>query len=69
MADWSSRTVTTTVREYTLPNPTNWAEVRRLLAMISNELPEDKRSWDDVVTVTAGDDEIVFSYLVERRSE
>jgi hypothetical protein len=67
MADWSHRTVTTTVKEYTLPNPTNWVQVRRLLAMIERELPEERRGWDDTVTVRAADEEIVFSYQVEIR--
>ncbi len=63
VADWSYRTVTTTVKEYPLPNPTNWAQVRQVLSVIERELPEDKRRWDDTVTVRATDDEIVFSYV------
>jgi hypothetical protein len=69
MPDWNYRTVVTTVKEYTLPNPTNWAQVRQVLDRIERELPEDRRRWDDTVTVTAHDDEILFSYQVETRTE
>ena len=68
MADWSSRTIVTTTKEYTLPSPTNWAQVRRVLDVIENELPEAQRRWEDTVTVAAHDDEIVFTYLVETRN-
>jgi hypothetical protein len=68
MADWSFRTVVTTTKQYTLPSPTNWSQVRRVLDVIENELPEDRRRWDDTVTVSAHDDEIVFTYLVETRN-
>lgn len=68
MADWSSRTIVTTTKEYTLPSPTNWAQVRRVLDVIEGELGEERCRWDDTVTVSAHDDEIVFSYLVETRN-
>jgi hypothetical protein len=44
MADWSSRTVITTVKQYCLPSPTNWAQVRQILAAIDREL-SDQRRW------------------------
>jgi hypothetical protein len=67
MADYTSRTVVTTVREYALPSPTNWAEVQKVFAAIKNELSSQSLS-DDTVTVRAHEDEIVFSYLVESRN-
>ena len=69
MADWSSRTVVTTIKEYTLPSPTNWVQVRQVLAVIEQELTEDRRRWDDTVTVAAHDDELVFTYRVESHSD
>jgi hypothetical protein len=62
MATYTSRTVTTTRREYVLTSPTNWAEVGKVVAALNQELGEEAARWDDVVTVEARDDEIVFSY-------
>lgn len=68
MADWTSRVIVTTTKQYALPNPTNWSQVRRVLDVIEQELPEDRRRWDDTVTITAHDDEILFTYLVKNES-
>jgi hypothetical protein len=67
MADYTSRTVTKTWREYVLPNPTNWAEISKVMAAIDRvELPKhDLRSSDDLVEVIGLDDEIVFRFVVE----
>jgi hypothetical protein len=67
MADHTSRTVTKTWREYVLPNPTNWAEVSKVIAAIDRkELPEHGlRSSDDLVEVTGRDDEIVFRFEIK----
>lgn len=68
MAAWTSRVVITTTKQFVLPSPTNWAEVRKVLAAIDQELSED-RHWDDTVTVTAHDDEIFFTYLVKNEEQ
>jgi hypothetical protein len=67
MADWTSRTVVTTVKEYSLSSPTNWTQVRQVLHMIDQELPEGRR-YDDTVTVKAFDNEILFTYTVKNES-
>ena len=64
MASFSRRERTTTWVEYTLPNPTNWGEVRKVMAVIENELG-DRTLWDDVVQVSGADEEIVFRYEKE----
>ena len=61
MADYTSRTVTTTRKEYELRSPTNWAEVGKVIAAIEQDL-SGRRTYDDDVTVEARDDVIVFSY-------
>jgi hypothetical protein len=68
MADWTSRIVTTVTKEYSLPSPTNWAEVSKVLSAIDRELPESRRHGDDTVTVTAHDDEILFTYVMKNES-
>lgn len=72
MADYTSRTVTVTRREYVLASPTNWTQTRLVLDVIEGELKalaERKgrpyRAWDDLVTVEARDDAVVFSYEAE----
>jgi hypothetical protein len=66
MADYSSRTVTKTWVEYTLPNPTNWAEISKVMAAIDRvELPKHElRSSDDLVMVEGLDEEIVFRFEI-----
>ncbi len=63
MADWTSRIVTTVRKEYTLPSPTNWTEVGKVLAAIRSDLSAE-RTYDDTVRVEARDDEIVFWFEV-----
>lgn len=62
MADCTWRTIHTARKEYSLPSPTNWAEVGKVFAMLRNELDERKAAFDDAVTVEARDGEIVFWY-------
>jgi hypothetical protein len=64
MADYTSRTVTTVTKEFTLPSPTNLAEVEKVIAAVDSELTPAQLGLDDTVTVRAHDDEIVFSYVV-----
>ncbi|GGK61958.1 hypothetical protein Sme01_03840 [Sphaerisporangium melleum] len=64
MANFSRRERTTTWVEYTLPNPVAWGEVRKVIAVIENELG-DRAQWDDVVQVVSGDEEIVFRFEKE----
>lgn len=64
MADYSWRTVEARTREYSLPSPTNGAQVRQVLAKMDDELGTEKARWDDAITVTAGDGEIIFTYPV-----
>lgn len=68
MADYTSRTVTTTRKEYALRSPTNWAEVGKVIAVIEGELSA-KRTYDNDVTVEARDDEIVFWFDVTAAGE
>lgn len=65
MADWERHEETTKRVIYSLPSPTNWAEVAKVVAAIRSDLGEEKSRWDDVVTVEAWDDQIRFSYVVE----
>ena len=60
MAVCTSRTVTTTRREYVLPSPTNWGELGKALAAVRSELGDEAARWDDAVIVEARDDEIVI---------
>lgn len=70
MAEYTSRTVTTVRREFALKRPTNWAEVDKVKAAISQELKELGLSEsDDRVTVDANDDEIVFWYEKSNRGD
>ena len=64
MADYTQRDETTTRRIYSLPSPTNWVEVSKVLAAIrkDDDLTSD---YDDAVTVEAWDDEIRFSFEVK----
>lgn len=61
MAEWTRRDVTTTRREYVLPNPTNWGAVKSVFAVLQAELG-DRAEWDNTVTVEGHDDELVISY-------
>ncbi|OPG13666.1 hypothetical protein [Microbispora sp. GKU 823] len=65
MADYSRRERTKTWVEYALPNPTNWGQVGRVIAVLNQELGEDRARWDDVVEVLATDEEIIFRYEKE----
>jgi len=67
MAEFTSRDIITVRREFALRRPTNWAEVDKVKAAISQELKQLGLSEsDDRVTVDANDDEIVFSYEKSR---
>lgn len=61
MASCSRRERTTTWVEYTLPNPTVWGEVHKLIAVMERELG-DRARWDDACQVVATDEEIIFRY-------
>lgn len=65
MADFTRREVTVTRVEYVLPNPTNWAEIGKVVAAINHSAPESITKWDDTVTVEGRDDEIILSYRKE----
>lgn len=65
MAVYSRRTVTTTWVEYTLPNPTNWAEFDKAAAAARNDLENAGRPIaDDSVEVIGRDEEIVLRFEV-----
>jgi hypothetical protein len=69
MADYSSRTVTKTWFEYTLPNPTNWVEVRKVVTAITHNLEARGLSpSDDRVEVIGLDEEIVFRFEIKSTS-
>lgn len=64
MADFQTRTETTTRKIYSLPNPTNLAEVYKLINSIITDghLPG---THDNAVTVEADEEEIIFWFEVE----
>jgi hypothetical protein len=64
VADYSTRVVTTTRKEYVLESPTNWAEVEKVLAAIKGDMSGGRRTYDDDVVVEARDDEVVFWFKV-----
>jgi hypothetical protein len=66
MADYTHRTVSKTWVEYVLPNPTNWAEISKVIGVIDRiELPKHGlRSSDDLVQVEGLDEEIVFRFEI-----
>lgn len=66
MADYTHRRVTTVREEYALRSPTNATEVSKAMAGIVQDLKAAGREiFDDTITVTACDDEIVLSYEKE----
>ena len=65
MADYTKQDQTTTRRIYSLPSPTNWAQVKQVLSALAED--EDRQrlgGWDSDVRVEAWDDEIRFSFEV-----
>lgn len=68
MADYTIRTISSKVRiAYVLPNPTNWAEVQKVMSAIRTATKDYRfADYDDFVTVTSDDEEIMFSYEEER---
>lgn len=60
MGDASRREKHTHEIVWTLAAPTNWAEVDKTLNWIARELKPDA-TYDDIVRVTVGDDELVFT--------
>ena len=66
MADFTSRTTTKTWREFVLPNPTNWAEVSKAMTATRQAIVAAGRDaeWDDIVEVSATDEEIVFRFEI-----
>jgi hypothetical protein len=61
MADFQQRTRHTARTEYVLPNPTTWVEIEKVLVALREDLSGEP-VYDDTVTVSANDTEIVFSY-------
>ena len=67
MADYTIKTEVSKRIVYTLPSPTVWAEVAKVLNAMKADM-EDRgidTSWDDAAKVEAWDDEIRFSFEVE----
>lgn len=62
MADWTRREETKRAIVYSLPNPTNWVEVAKVFSAIRQEISERAASYDDTVTVTHADDEILVTF-------
>lgn len=61
MADFTRREVTKTWIEYTLPNPTVWGELHKVLAVVERDLGESAQ-WGDAAEVLATDEEIIVRY-------
>ncbi len=65
MAVYSRRTLAQTWVEYTLPNPTNWAEFDKAVAACRPELEAAGRPIsDDVVEVIGRDEKIVLRFEI-----
>jgi hypothetical protein len=63
VAEYAARHVTTVRCEYALRLPTNLAEIGKIYAAIDQELKElGLPSSDNLVTVEASDEELVFWY-------
>lgn len=60
MSDYTMREVVTYWTEVAIPNPTNWGELGKAWRVVSGQLPMDGP--DDLVTILATDDEIIFRY-------
>jgi len=69
MADHTWWDETTTRRIYSLPSPTNWVEVAKVLNAIRLDDDLTNGDYDDRVIVEAWDDEIRFSFVVKPRTE
>ena len=65
MADGSRRDTVRTTREYRLPNPTNWAELNKVLAWVQADLSHVSSLFDDTVKVSADDEHIILSYSLD----
>jgi hypothetical protein len=61
VTDWTRRTITQIIVEYSLPSPTNWTMIFAVFDDI-RRARGDLPSSDDTVTVCAHDDEIIISY-------
>jgi hypothetical protein len=66
VADYTTREVTTTVKEVVLPSPTNWGELGKAMAYCRAQLETTSGVMDDTVVVEARDDEIVLWYRINR---
>lgn len=65
----STRTVTKTWFEVTVPNPTVGAEMYLALKFAEDEYERiygEKASWDDSFTVAADEEEIVIRFLLPK---
>lgn len=60
MAEYSFHEEITKRAVWTLPSPTNRAEVNKVFGAIKTYFPECMWESDDAVTVEARDDEIIF---------
>lgn len=63
MADHTHFTIVETRSVYSLPNPTNWTEVSKVLNILYRDLGGEE-SYDDDVIVSATEEEILFTYKV-----
>lgn len=70
MADYTSFVETTARKVYVLPSPTNAVEVDKVISALEHDLSSRGiKNFDDTVTVEALDDEIRFSYEIEKTEE
>ena len=44
-----------------LATPSNWVDISKTLSWISSDLLPNARQYDDIVRVTVGDDEVIFT--------
>jgi hypothetical protein len=65
MADYTRREEVKRTIVYSLPNPTNWAEVSKVFAVIKQEMTEHAARYDDTVVVTHADDWIEVRFDAE----
>lgn len=61
----SKRIIQTTRHEYVLRSGTVIGEFNKAVEWALNDMPEDRRRWDDALRIEARDDEIIIHWTEE----
>lgn len=67
MSEVTKRTIATVRHEYVVPSPSARAEVEKAIALALQDMPENRRSYDDACMVEARDDEVVIWWEDDHR--